>query len=97
MRNLNSLAITFLPKNRRQTYLLIVLGIVLVFTAGLVWYGFLKEPSSTLVDSQPSPPRVVEIDFKVFETRLFQDLGSRLPPIPLPEEVGKRNPFFPSE
>lgn len=95
MRNLNPLAITFLPTSRRQMYLLIALGVILLLGAGVVWYGFFREPPLPMLDSQTPLPRVVEIDFGVFETRVFQDLGSLVPPIPFPEEVGKRNPFSP--
>ncbi|MEK7542325.1 MAG: hypothetical protein AAB524_01340 [Patescibacteria group bacterium] len=97
MQGLNSIAITFFPKSSRQIYLLFALGVILLLGAVLIWYGFFREPSLSVVDNQPPLPPVVEIDFTVFKTRVFQDLGALLPPIPLPEEVGKRNPFVPTD
>lgn len=97
MQGLNSLAITFLPKNRRQTYFLSALGVILVAGAVLVWFRFFNEPSLPTIDTQSPPPKSVQIDFAVFESRVFQDLGALLPPIPFPDEIGKRDPFLPSE
>lgn len=97
MQNLNSLAIRFLPQNRRQMYLLLALGATLLGGAIVVWYGFFRVPSLEVAPVQLPPPQVVEIDFGVFETPVFQTLGSPLPPIPFPDEVGKRNPFIPTQ
>lgn len=80
--------------NGRQKYLMIVLGILLVAGGGVVWYGYFQEGSSTLFGSESAPPpQRVEINFDVFEDPAFVELGEPRPPIPLPEEVGKRNPF----
>ena len=90
------MAITFIPQNRRQRYLLIILGGVLLVAIGIfLWYQFLRIPYSISLQTQPPPPRNVNIDFTVFENSVFLGLGQPQPPIPIlqTDEIGKPNPF----
>lgn len=89
------MTITFIPEARKQRYLLMLLGAVLVGALGLVWYKFFRETPVFTYQTQPPPPREIQIDFSVFEDPAFRELGAARPAIPFPSEVGKRNPFFP--
>lgn len=71
-------------------------GVILLGALGVFWYRFIREeplPPSELLP----PPRDVQIDFTVFQTPAFLELGDPRPPIPvlLPDEIGKPNPFAP--
>jgi len=90
------MAITFLPQNRKQKYLLLLLSVVVLGGLGVVWYQFIREEPLPRLELLP-PPRNVQIDFAVFQIPAFLELGDPRPPIPvlLPDEVGKPNPFTP--
>mgnify|MGYP001568953248 CR=1 FL=1 len=90
------MSITFLPEDRKQKYLLLLLGLLCVFAVFVAWYQFSRESSFFLPETQPEPPQQITIDFTIFEDPAFLELGNPRPAIPLPDTVGKRNPFVPS-
>ena len=90
------MSITFLPEDRKQKYLVLLLGSLCLLAVLVVWYQFFRESSLPFFETQPEPPRQVMIDFTIFEDPAFLELGSPRPPIPLPDTVGKRNPFVPT-
>ena len=89
------MTITFLPENRKQKYLVLLLGLLSVLGVFVVWYQFFRESSLSFSETQPEPPQPITIDFTVFQDPAFLELGTPRPPIPLPEKVGKSNPFVP--
>lgn len=89
------MTITFIPENRRQRYLLYALGAILFGGLAVVSYQFFWNPALPFFTDQPAPPRQVEIDFGIFQTPAFLELGNPRPPIPFPDEAGKDNPFMP--
>ena len=89
------MSITFLPEDRKQKYLVLLLGLLCIVVVGVVWYQFFRESSFVLPEIQPEPPKPITIDFTIFEDRAFLELGNPRPAIPLPDRVGKRNPFVP--
>ena len=89
------MSITFLPEDRKRKYLVLLLGLLCVLAVLVVWYQFSKESSLPFFETQPEPPREITIDFTIFEDPAFLELGNPRPPIPLPDTVGKVNPFVP--
>ena len=90
------MSITFLPEDRKQKYLLLLLGSLFVLAVLVVWHQFFRESSLVFFETQPEPPQQITIDFTIFEDPAFLELGNPRPPIPLPDTVGKINPFAPS-
>ena len=90
------MTITFLPQNRKQKYFLFVLlGLIALAAIGFVWYRFSgKESIQLFSQQQEQPSKQVEIDFTVFEHPVFRELGEPRPPITLPDQVGRTNPFL---
>lgn len=89
------MSITFLPEDRKQKYLVLLLGSLCVLALLVVWFQFFRESSFPFFETQPEPPRQITIDFTIFEDPVFLELGNPRPPIPLPDTVGKTNPFAP--
>jgi len=87
------MSITFLPEDRKQKYLILLLGVLCVLVAGVVWYQFFRESSFVVSETQFEPQQQIMIDFTIFEDPAFLELGNPWPVIPLPDKVGKRNPF----
>jgi len=88
------MSITFLSEDRKQKYLLLLLGSLFLLAVLVVWYQFFRGPFPPF-ETQPEPPRQIMIDFTIFEAPVFLELGNPRPPIPLPDNVGKVNPFAP--
>ena len=89
------MAITFIPQNRRQQYLLSLLGAIVLLGFGIWGYQFVRKEPFSLFQSQLPLPRQVQIDFSVFEKPVFLELGEARPPILPSDQVGKPNPFAP--
>ncbi|MDP2641480.1 MAG: hypothetical protein Q8P39_02985 [Candidatus Yanofskybacteria bacterium] len=85
-------------QKKRQRVLTIVLGILVAVIGVVVWAGFFRAPSSLPVSfpvASESELRQVNINFSVFENPIFETLRTPPDPIPLPEQVGRNNPFAP--
>lgn len=90
------MTITFLPEDRKQKYLLVLMGVICFLAIGTVWYRFFREFPFLLFQTHPEPPGEITIDFTIFEDPAFLELGDPRPAIPLPDKVGKSNPFVPT-
>ncbi len=88
------MAITIIQEKKRQRYLLFVL--IGALGAGLLFFGVqslqkrlaIAPPTSVL-----SPSREIEINYQVFENKIFEELLIPKPVIPIPLSVGRENPF----
>lgn len=89
------MSITFLPEDRKQKYLVLLLGVLCVVGIGVVWYQLFGGLPISFSETQPEPPQPITIDFTVFQDPAFLELGTPRPPILLPDTVGKPNPFVP--
>ena len=93
------MAITFVEKQKTERKQLLMVGLVLIITGIVVWWGFFREASDILdEDSIVIPKKQIKIDFEVFETGVFQKLQS-FSIIELSttteESAGRENPFLP--
>lgn len=89
------MTIPFLPAQDRQRYILGIFAVCVLLGGGVFWYGYVREGSLPLFKSEPPPlPEEVDINFAIFNDPGFLELGEPGPPISLPNEIGKRNPFL---
>lgn len=89
------MSITFVQQKRRQQILIFIVVGMAVFTLLVLWFGFFASTPKEAGSSFFLPtPREVSIDFTVFETPVFQELGSPLAPLELPAKTEKANPFI---
>ena len=89
------MAFTIVQKKKVQQYLILGLGVLVIIIAVVLWQGFLRGGQD--VSSQVSfpPARTVNINFEVLESPLFNEIQEPGPPILIPEERGRDNPFLP--
>lgn len=93
------MAITFLQEKKKQKYLIYILIAIIFAIFFTLWLGFFKKPQITPEELAPTEVskswQKIEINFKILENPLFQDLKD-FEKIPNFEgEVGRENPFIP--
>jgi hypothetical protein len=94
------MAITLLAQRKRQKYLIPLL-IVIILSIGLVlWKGFITKEELPTIPEIPEiviPTKKIEIDFRVLENPLLEELQPFEEISPLEQEPGREHPFFPYE
>jgi len=90
------MAIVFIEQIKKQKYLILVFGIVILITAVILWKGFFAKEKPPEVGILPIPTKKIEINFEIFKNPLLEELQ----PIEkiIPEtgvEIGRENPFLP--
>ena len=92
------MAITFVQQKKRQQILIFIVVGVAIVTLFVLWFGFFvsapKEASSSFF--LPAP-RETSVDFTIFESPVFQELGSPFAPLEVPVKTEKANPFIRSQ
>jgi hypothetical protein len=89
------MAITFIQQNKRQKILVLVVLIVGAVAIVVLLLGFFGSVPKEAASSFSLPPtHETKIDFQVFDTPAFQELGAPAPPLQLPEKTKKANPFL---
>ena len=93
------MAITFLQEKKKQKYLIYILIMVFFAIFLTLWLGFFRK--TQIIPEELAPTEVskswqkIEINFKILEDPLFQDLKD-FEKIPEFEgKVGRENPFIP--
>lgn len=90
------MAITFTQEKKKQRYLLIILGAIVLLILGIVWWGFsgretVPQPSAAPTVALPA----VKIDFDILKSpalevfQIFADIPA------FQGTVGRGNPFTP--
>jgi hypothetical protein len=82
---------------KRQRNLMIVFFIVLIVTLSILYFGYFKKEKGFRVSPEiPLPEKKIEIDFSIFENPILKELQplEKIGP-PIPEEIGRENPFSP--
>ena len=86
--------VTTLQGNKKQRYLLLLLGIAILGMVFVLWYRSLsKEPSSSHI--LPQKPPEIKINFDMLKSDILANLESFDPITPFEGEVGRGNPFIP--
>jgi flagellar basal body-associated protein FliL len=94
------MALTLVEKKKQQKILILVLVAVLLITATVLWFGFLKKEPVVNVSAEPQDvvqpiPQQVEVNFDVLSLPLLQELDSPAEPVLEPSSKGRNNPFLP--
>ena len=88
------MAITFPQQKKRQLYLILVLGVFILITLIVIWYGFfLKRPNILLPETLR--PQTIDINFKALDDPRLEELQSFKQISSFEGEAGRENPFIP--
>lgn len=89
------MAFTIVQKKKVQQYLILGFIVIMIISTVVLWQGFLRGGQG--VSSQVSfpPARTVKVNFEVLKSPLFDEIQEPSPPILIPEERGRDNPFLP--
>lgn len=87
------MAIKFVREKKKQKYLILILGIILLITGIILWLGFFREkklaPSAIVI-----PPREIRINFGLLESPVLKELQSFEEIFLFEAEPGRENPFL---
>ncbi len=90
------MAITFAEEQKFQKYFLFAAIVVFILTGFILWRGlFILPQEGNVSETFLVQPPQLNIDFSIFDTQGFQDLGKGKEPLLPPKEVGRENPFTP--
>ncbi len=88
--------INFIQEKKKQKYLIISFGIILLVSLVVLWFGYFKKakPVSRQV-SINHYYREIKIDFDIFENALLKEFQPFEKIAPFEGERGRENPFLP--
>jgi len=89
------MAVTPLQKKKIQRFLILALLLVMFVTATVIWWGFFRT-SPTSEESALPPARKVEVDTRILQHPIFEELDEPRAKIQIPSEIGRDNPLLPS-
>ncbi|MDP3901033.1 MAG: hypothetical protein Q8Q38_01720 [bacterium] len=89
------MAITFTGQRKLQQNLAIAVGFLVLLTLLVAWWGFIREPGPSAVETIIPPPRTLEMNFGVLDSAAFLEIAEPSAPVTIPEQVGRENPFLP--
>jgi hypothetical protein len=102
------MAIVFVQRNKKQKTLIFVLVAILIITAAVIWFGFLRKPKSgseAYIEQNPEVAQEeIKIDFSVLKNPLLKELQpfSEIQPLEQGTSTGgstgskgRENPFLP--
>lgn len=98
------MAITFLEERKVQRRYILIFLLVILITGWVVWRGLFVKEQPVFPSGVLKPVKKVEIDFKIFENpilqelRLFEEIKTYEEEISggeAIEKVGRANPFVP--
>ena len=90
------MSINFIREKRKQKYLIISFGIILLVSFIILWFGYFKK--TKLAPSQISINpyyREIKIDFDIFKNTFLKEFQPFERIAPFEGEKGRENPFLP--
>ncbi len=87
------MAITINQQKKRQKSLLFLMALVVLITAGVLWYGFGTDVRVPSDDVAAPPTPVIDVDFDTLDR--VGDFTDFELITPLDDEIGRDNPFVP--
>ena len=89
------MAIVFFEEQKRQQYLILVFGVVILATVTVFWFGVFQRPPLGPLESPESPySKKVEINFEVFKNPALSKMELFSEIRPFEGVVGRENPFL---
>jgi len=89
------MAITFIQEKKKQRYLLVILGAVVLSTLAVIWWSFsggeMPQPAVPQIVSLPE----VVINFDVLKSPQLEELQAFEEIPAFEDKIGRNNPFTP--
>lgn len=89
------MAVKFIKERKKQKYLIIGFGIMLVVISIVLWSGYFKKEKPIVLPVSAIPPREIKINFEVLENPFLKELQPFVEISPFVGEKGRENPFTP--
>jgi len=90
------MAIQFIQKKKKQKYLILIFGAVLLITVVVLWYGFFRgEKIKPVVLVVAVASKEIKINFEFLESSVLKELQSFEEISFFDKEAGRKNPFLP--
>lgn len=93
------MAVQYIREKKKQRYLLLVFGVVIVVTLAVVWFGFLQDKVTFFKAQTPAPSpfasrNIIQIDFDFLEGSLLKEMDVFNEVSPYEGGIGRENPFI---
>jgi hypothetical protein len=89
------MAIVFFEEQKKQQYLILVFGVVILATVTVFWFGVFQRPPLGPLEIPESPySKKVEINFEVFKNPALSKMELFSEIQPFAGAAGRENPFL---
>lgn len=88
------MAIVFAQQKRIRQYMILGIGILTLVAAAVIWQEFLRGRTDPTSEISFPPARTVEINIEILDSPLFEEIQDPSPPLSIPENIGRENPFI---
>jgi len=89
------MAVKFIKERKKQRYLIIGFGIMLVVISVVLWLGYFKKEKPIAPSVSVAPLREIKINFEVLENPFLKELQPFVEISSFVGEKGRENPFLP--
>ena len=89
------MAVNFIKERKKQRYLIIGFGIMLVVISVILWSGYFKKEKPITFPVSTIHPKEIKINFEVLENLFLKELQPFVEISPFVGEKGRENPFIP--
>jgi len=88
--------VNFVQEKKKQKYLIIVFGIIVLVTVIVLWFGYFRKEKSIFVFAPVSPYYTeIKIDFAALGNAFLKELQPFEKTVPFEGVKGRSNPFLP--
>jgi len=89
------MAVNFIKERKKQRYLIIGFGIMLVVIIVILWSGYFKKEKPITIPVSTVLSEEIKINFEVLENSFLKELQPFVKISPFVGEKGRKNPFTP--
>jgi len=89
------MAVNFIKERKKQRYLIIGFGIMLVVISVILWSGYFKKEKPIALPVSIVSSKEIKINFEVLENLFLKELQPFVEISPFVGEKGRENPFIP--
>jgi len=88
------MAVNFIKERKKQRYLIIGFGIMLIAISVILWLGYFKKEKPITLPVSTVLSKEIKINFEVLENPFLKELQPFVEISPFVGEKGRENPFI---